>query len=261
MVSGIWKRISELEHQKVSTLFFNNINELPLWVKQVVHLRADTELKTALEEYLQTLNPQGILQQIIPPITQSGKEELKNKGSNLTQEQVLFLFSVAHGYDLFEIALTNFWSLEQVCKYYSRLVDLKLVQAPACRINSAVMQFLAGKIKTGDVLVKLGKVNMAQVDKALRTQKEREKEGREIKTADLLVEFGHVSKKDIDILMGFKEESKKRFVMGLGLSTLKINNDGDGQRIVNNMQRELKRLTHENAILKERLQKILNIKV
>lgn len=249
-----------MEQQKVSSLFFNNIKELPLWVKQVVHLRTDAELKEALEGYMQTLNPQGLLQQIVPEVTYNGKEELKNKNSTLTQEQVIFLFSAAHKYDLFEIALTNFWSLEQTCKHYSRLVDLQFVKKPACRINVAVMEFLAGKIKTGDVLRKLGKVNAAQVDKALRTQKEREEEGKVIKTADLLVEFGHVDKKDVDILIGFKDESKKRFVMGLGLSTIKINNDSDGQKIVNNMQRELKRLAHENAILKERLKKILNLK-
>lgn len=250
-----------MEQQKVSDLFFSNINELPLWVKQVVHLRTDAELRAALEDYLQALNPQGLLQQIVPQITRTGQDELRNRGSNLTKEQVIFLFSAAHSYDIFEIALTNFWSLEQTCKFYLRLVDLKFVQAPTCRINSAVMQFLAGKIKTGDVLRRLGRVNTAQVDRALMTQKEREAAGREIKTADLLVEFGYVEKKDVDILMSFKEEAKKRFVMGLGLSTLKISDDKDGQRIVNNMQRELKRLSHENAILKERLQKILNVQV
>ena len=249
-----------MEQQKVSSLFFNNISELPLWVKQVVHLKTEAELKAALEEYMQSLNPQELLQQIVPVITNSGKEELKNRNSNLLKEQVIFLFSIAHGYDLFEIALTNFWSLEQVCKYYSKLIELKFVQAPTCRINFALMQFLAGKIKTGDILKKLGKVNTAQVDRALMVQKEREKEGRPTKTADLLVELGYIEKKGVDILLSFKDESKKRFVMGLGLSTLKINSGTDEQKVMNNMQREIKRLSHENEILKERLKKIFSLK-
>lgn len=249
-----------MELQKVSDLFLNNIRELPLWVKQVVHLKADAELKQVLEEYMETLNPKILLQESVPKLTYKGREELKNKQSSLTREQALFLYCAAHGFDIFEIALTNFWSLEQTCKYYSRFIEIEFVEQPGCPINYCVMQFLTGKMKTGDLLRKLKKVDAIQVDKALRTQKEREAAGTHIKIADLLVELEYVDRKDIDILLKFKEESKKRFVMGLGLSTLKINNNDDGQRMVNSMQRELKRLSHENEILKERLKKILNLK-
>lgn len=249
-----------LEELKVSDLFFNNIMELPLWVKQIVHLRANQELKNQLEDYMHSLNPEQLLQQIVPKLTYGGRMEIEEPKNNITNEQYIFLMNAGKGYDVFEIALTNFWSLEQVCKYYTRMIELELVEYPNCQINSAILNFLAGQIKTGDILRKLRKVDTKQIELALKEQKKKQDQGINAKFADVMIELGFIQNKDVEILLRFKEESKKRFIMGLGLSTLKIKNDKDGQMIANNMQRELKRLVHENTILKNRLKKILNIK-
>lgn len=249
-----------MEAQKVSDLFFNNIKELPLWVKQILRSRADTELRADLEDYMSSLNSKQLLQEVVPKLTFAGKNEIKTHASNLTREQMVFLICASNNYDIFEIALTNFWSLEQVCKYFVRLAQLELVDNPDCEVNFAVMKFLAGVFKTGDVLRKLGRLNTNQVDEALKIQADREKIGTKTMIAEIFIELGYVKRKDIDILMKFKEEAKKRFIMGLGLSTIKIPNGKDGQMVAANMQREMKRLAQENAVLKERLKKILNIK-
>ena len=47
--------------------------------------------------------------------------------------------------------------------------------------------------------------------------------------------------------------------MGLGLASLKMDNQETVAQVYQNLQRELKRLEQENRILKARLRKLLNI--
>ena len=69
----------------------------------------------------------------------------------------------------------------------------------------------------------------------------------------------YITEKDVKIVLLFKEESKKRFIMGLGLASLKMDNQETVAQVYQNLQRELKRLEQENRILKARLRKLLNI--
>ena len=74
-----------------------------------------------------------------------------------------------------------------------------------------------------------------------------------------MIELGYITEKDVKIALLFKEESRKRLVMGLGLASLKMDNQETVAQVYQNLQRELKRLEQENRILKARLRKLLNI--
>ncbi len=106
---------------------------------------------------------------------------------------------------------------------------------------------------------KLGKIDITQLEKAIREQKERQKRGENIKIADCMISLGYITEKDVKVLLAFKEESRKRFIMGMGLSFIKADTPSDQQKIYANMQRQMKKLDQENKILKNRLRKILNI--
>ena len=101
------------------------------------------------------------------------------------------------------------------------------------------------------------------ISRSLKNQSENKKKdkaaARKIKIADCMISLGYITDKDVKVLLAFKEESRKRFIMGMGLSFIKADNPSDQQKIYANMQRQMKKLDQENKILKNRLRKILNI--
>ena len=119
---------------------------------------------------------------------------------------------------------------------------------------------MAGKIRTGEMLKRLGKIDVMQLEKAIRIQKDRNEQNKPVKMAELMIELGYITEKDVKILLAFKDDAKKRFVMGIGFSLVKPRDEQETQTLVRGMQKEIKRLDEENRILKSRLRKILNIK-
>ena len=144
-------------------------------------------------------------------------------------------------------------------KRYSRYSKKEFIEIPKCESNYAIIQFLAGKIRTGELLKRLGKIDVIQLETAIREQKSRGQQGENAKIAQIMIELGYITEKDVKIVLLFKEESKKRFIMGLGLASLKMDNQETVAQVYQNLQKELKRLEHENRILKARLRKLLNI--
>ena len=97
---------------------------------------------------------------------------------------------------------------------------------------------------------RLGKIDVIQLESAIREQKKMNEQGSNAKIADVMINLGYITEKDVKILLMFKDESKKRFVMGLGLASLKMENQATVAQVYQNLQRELKRLEQENRILK-----------
>lgn len=248
-----------MSEQKVSDLFLNNIYVLPLWVKQVIYLKTKEKLTEELAEFLDLLNPENLMQHYIPELTFKGKKELEKRELGLPENFYIFLSKCSNQNDLFEITLANYWTMAETSKIFARSVELELVSLPESDKTYAIAQFLAGKIRTGEVLRKLGKLDITQLEKSIREQKERQKRGDNMKIADVMISLGYITDKDVKILLAFKEESRKRFIMGMGLSFIKSENPSDQQRIYANMQKQMKKLDQENRILKDRLRKILNI--
>lgn len=248
-----------MSEQKVSDLFLNNIYVLPLWVKQVIYLKTKEKLREELAEFLDLLNPEQLMQHYVPKPTFKGKKELEKRELGLPENFYVFLGNCQNGCDLFEITISNYWTMAETAKVFARSVELELVDLPETNNTFAIIQFLAGKIRTGEVLKKLGKIDIAQLEKSIREQKERQKKGEQVKIADVMISLGYITEKDVKILLAFKEESRKRFIMGMGLSMVRPEDPGSQQKIYVNMQRQLKKLDQENKILKSRLRKILNI--
>lgn len=248
-----------VEVQKNSELFLNNIYALPLWVKQVVYLKTEQKLSEELDNFLELLSPKEPLQFLVPEITFKGKRELEERGSNFSEQFYIFLDNCKDRFDIFEITLRNFWTLAETSAMFDRAVEKEYVEVPKCESNYVIIQFLAGKIRTGELLKRLGKIDVIQLENSIREQKRRNESGDNVRIAQVMIDLGYISEKDVKIILLFKDESKKRFIMGLGLASLKMDNQATVSQVYQNMQRELKRLEHENRILKARLKKLLNI--
>ncbi len=247
---------------KISDLFLNNIDVLPLWVKQVVYRKTEKVLKNELADFMTLLNPHELLQEIKPSLTLKGRKELETRSNTkLTEIYYIFLSNVNGENDLFEIALNNFWTLIDVSKLLITCVELEYISGVVQDKNYAIAEFLAGRIRTGELLKRMGKINTIQLEQSLREQKERKEEGMQVKMADIMISLGFIKDEDIKILLAFKDDASKRFIMGLGLTTLKFDEENENHKnFIVNLQREFKRLDQENRILKSRLRKVLNIK-
>ena len=109
-------------------------------------------------------------------------------------------------------------------------------------------------------MFKLGQLDALQLKQALDEQRVQREMGHDVKIAEIMIRFGFIKASDIEILLKFKEDAEKRFIMGFGLTTIQFNeHNSKHKQLVINLQREFKKLDQENRILKARLKKILNI--
>lgn len=249
-----------MELQKNSELFLNNVYALPLWVRQVVYIKTEQMLSEELDDFLELLNPKEPLQFVVPKITFKGKKELEERAYNFSEQFYIFLENCVEKFDIFEITLRNFWTLSETSAIFARAVEKEYIEIPQSDRNYVIIQFLANKIRTGELLKRLGKIDVIQLENAIREQKKLNEEGKNARIAEVMINLGYITDKDIRIILLFKEESKKRFIMGLGLASLKMEKQATVAQVYQNMQRELKRMEQENRILKTRLRKLLNIK-
>lgn len=249
-----------MNSQPISELFLHNIDILPLWVKQVLYLKTRDKLREELAEFLDVLVTDNLMQYYVPKLTFAGRTELETREKRLPEEFYTFYKCVQNGNDLFEITLANYWTFTQTCSLFVRSIELQYVNIPENESIISIAQFMAGKIRTGEMLKRLGKIDVMQLEKAIRVQKERNEQNKPVKMAELMIELGYITEKDVKILLAFKDDAKKRFVMGIGFSLVKPRDEQETQILVRGMQKEIKRLDEENRILKSRLRKILNIK-
>lgn len=248
-----------MKTEKLSDLFFNNILELPVWVKQVLYKKTRKNLSDTLQKYFNFLNPEGLLQDQVPKITKKGLRILAGDLHDLNEMEMIFLTNVKEEFSLFDIALTNYWPFEACAKILLKLIKEECVFKLETEVNMSLLEFIAGRIKTGDILRRLGLIDASQINDALQYQKEKKAIGVNEKIADILVNMNYVTKDDVEILIKLKEDSQRNFVMSSGLTVVKTDDDILKKSMLENLQREHKRLSHENAILKERLKKLIEI--
>ena len=138
--------------QPISELFLNNIDVLPLWVKQVLYLKTRDKLREELAEFSDVLLTDNLMQYYIPKLTFAGKTELETREKRLPDEFYTFYQNCSNGNDLFEITLANYWTFSQTCSIFVRSIELQLITIPEDETIISIAQFMAGKIRTGEML-------------------------------------------------------------------------------------------------------------
>jgi len=247
--------------EKISELFIQNIKNLPIWVKQVITKEIFDDLNKKLEEFSQLAHVDDLFQYMCPKLTFKGKQELQEKNLNLSEGYYVFLQDLFEGNTIFEITLKNRWTLADSAKVFIRLCELEFLNIPdfSTNKNIAIAMFIAGKLKTGEFLKRIDKINAIQLEQAIRYQKQLNDEGRHIKMASILIKLGFITDKGLDSLLLLKEEARKRLPINVGFIPTNFNTAIDENDQIARMQREIARLENENSIMKKRLKKLLNL--
>lgn len=247
--------------QKTSDLFIQNIKNLPIWVKQVVTREILEDLRKKLDEFSQLIEGEELFQYMCPKLTFKGKQELVQRTLKLSEGYYIFLKDLSEGNNIFEITIKNNWTFADSAKIFCRLNELEYLQINDYQTNKniAVALFIAGKIKTGEFIKRIGKINAIQLEQAIRYQKQLNDEGRHIKMASVLIKMGFITDKGLDSLLLLKEEARKHLPLGVGLTSVKLPDGSQSEDQLVRMQREIARLENENIIMKKRLKKLLNL--
>ena len=247
--------------QKISDLLIQNMKNLPLWVKQVITKEILDDLNKKLEEFSQLVEVGDLFQYMCPKVTFKGKQELQEKTMGLSEGYYIFMQELIDGNTIFEITIKNNWTLADSAKIFCRLNELEFLMIAdyATNKNVAIAMFIAGKLKTGEFLKRIGKISAIQLEQAIRYQKELNEEGRHIKMASILIKLGFITDSGLDSLLLLKDEARKRLPINIGLISTNFATPDDQQDQVARLQREISRLENENIIMKKRLKKMLNI--
>lgn len=247
--------------QTKSDLFIKNIENLPIWVKQVLASEIADDLNKKLSDFSELIHTDKLFQFLTPKATLKGKQELESQTLKLSDGYYTFLKDSIEGKsNIFEITIKNNWSLSDTAKIFTRLNELEFVistnQPGDVSVNVAL--FIASKIRTGEFLKKIGKIDAAQLEQALRYQKQLNEEGRHIKMASILIKMGYITDTGLDSLLLLKDEAKKRLPVNFGLTSMQLGEEGETDQLVR-LQKEIARLEHENIIMKKHLKKLLNV--
>ena len=122
------------------------------------------------------------------------------------------------------------------------------------KIVHAQAEFYAGTIKTGELLLKIGRISVDQLDTAIRRQIQLKEQGKHIFMAEVIAELGYIDKDAIISMLIAKEEAKKRLIFNV-----QLNAQEDSNADVITLKKHIEKLTYENNYLKTKLKAILNI--
>ena len=212
------------------------LSATPLWIKQVIYANLRFDMERAMSKStLDTFGYDDLLQLMVPEITRVGIRELDQPGGQLSQGMLKLLHLARHRKTVIDITIINNWTLEQCAVYLLDAIQRELVIEPKSGIIKATIDYLAGKTRLGEYLVKINRLTVEQLDQALRTQKYIEESmGERTGIANVLINLGYINREDSEGILFLKEESKKNFQIP------NLAGDGQGgQELVKKYQAQL----------------------
>lgn len=235
-------------------LFLDKLYAFPLWVKQIIYLQLHKDLTLRLSEDFITINEADIFQLTVPTLSLSGLTELYERKSGMDENIYNFLANINDGLNIIEISMNNFWTMEEVAKYYIFCLEQNYLNPPGKMGIYAMAGFIAGKFKTGEYFRRTGKINVEQLKRIILRQKQSIEAGKPLKTAEIMLSLGYATEKDTASLLLIKEESQKRFILDSSIIPISTVSKEDETK---QYEDEIAKLTEQNKLLKEQLNKIL----
>jgi len=234
--------------------FVEQLFEFPLWVKQVIYIRLREHLETFLSEDFINERSNNSFHLFRPTLSYIGKTELLERSSGLDNNMYTFLEMVEEGYDIITIALNNFWTIEEVAKYFIFCCEQNYIKTPSSNAVMVMAGYMAGKYRTGEYFKRIGKINIEQLEHTIRIQRELRERGERPLFVELMIEFGYITEADSKALLIIKEQATKRFILDTSLIPEGMSLDGTN---VDKYIAEVNDLKQENSKLKSQLNKIL----
>ena len=234
--------------------FIDKLLEFPLWVKQIIYLRLYQNLASNLSEDFITTNQDDIFHLYVPIITFAGKTEIAERNGEYEENIYTFLSNISEGLNILEISMNNFWTMEEVAKYYVLCLEQNFVKVPVSAQIIAMAGFMSGKYRTGEYFKRIGRIDVDQLEKTIVKQKEMAESENPMKMAEIMISLGFITEKETQSLLKLKEEAKKRFILDTSIVPKEVGNDAGSET---KYQEQIAKLTEQNNILKEQLRKIL----
>ena len=240
--------------RNIFKIFFNKILSYPLWVKQMILFELYQELNENSNSDEVVKFPQKMLSMHIPTLTFKGQTELNERKDGLDSNIYNFLKYAHDGYNISEITLNMFMSIEEASKLYVFCIEQNYAEHPSEKEILPMAEFLAGKIYTGEYFYKSGMITEEQLAQALEEQKNFPVEDKKMLLGQVLVELGFVDVISIKKLFAIKDDAKKRFV----LNSEPFPELSEYLQASEVTASELERLRQENKTLKKTMQTIIN---
>lgn len=242
--------------KNILAIFLDKLLDFPLWVKQIIYLRLYKNLEAYLSEDFIKTREEDVFHLNVPILSFAGKTELSDRKQKLDSNIYNFLANASDGLNILEISMNNFWTTEEIAQYYVKCLELDYVKMPKSVYVLAMTGFMSGKYRTGEYFKRVGKINVDQLEKTILKQKEYASQGVQKKMAEIMIELGYITEKDTASLLIIKEEAKKRFILDTSVLPKEA-----GQKFeeAKNYKEEVTKLTEQNRVLKEQLNKILTL--
>lgn len=232
--------------KNILNTFLDKLYSFPLWVKQVIFVK----LKRDLEKHNFNTICENSFSMYCPTITFSGKTELTDKKCGFDNNIYNFLQYCENNFSMLDIALTNFWSMEEVAKYFEFCAEQKFVTVPDSKEISAMCGFIAGKYRIGEYFLHKGSISEEQLLQAAEQAKNSDK-----KFAQILADLGFISYNDAISAIMLKQEAQTRFVLDYNIAP-KCEYSVSDEQISN---KEIEELRRENTQLKQKLSHLLGL--
>lgn len=212
MITNLGIIVSSLPPTAFDTLM-QQLGDLPLWIKQVIYAQLRSELEIALSKAtLDAFGPEHTLQLWVPDLSHSGQHEIERPTGQYDQNILRLLHLIRYKKNVVSITILNNWSLEECAQALGKGIESELIMPPHSVIIGSTIDFILGRIRIGEYLVKIERLTQPQLEQALQTQKAIEEAmGERTGIANVLINLGYIRKEDSEAILFLKEESKRNF--------------------------------------------------
>lgn len=221
------------------------ISDFPLWIKEVLYVDIRKNMTSLVGKDGIVQNEDDLFQYACPKLTYKGRTELVNRTKKHSQGFYLFLSFLDKDYSIIEIMLEKTWTLEEVAKLYMMAFELGYVPALPSKLSQAAALYFASKIRVGEYLKLIGKLDLEQLEHAVNVQRAYLVDDIKKQMGEVLIECGYVQEKDLQSILTLKDESKKRFDLNLNFSS--------SAEVQTEFKKQIELLKKENLLLKRKL--------
>ena len=241
--------------KNILDLFLEKVLDVPLWIKQVIYLKLEKEMKEmACDNFLKE-HPNDIFSTFVPTLTFKGKTELTERKCGLDNNIYNFLQGCANEYSMLEISVNTFLSMEEVAKYYELCLEQNFIKVPDSKEIHAMAGFIAGKFRTGEYFKQKGVLSVDQLQQAILANRDAQESGNPKKFGEILIGLGFIKEDDLKALV-LKEEAKKRFILDYNtVPKPETTFTNDNQKY----EEEIANLKDENLKLKRKMLQLLEL--
>ncbi|MBQ7126793.1 hypothetical protein IJO12_06875 [bacterium] len=232
--------------------FLEKMLAFPLWIKQSIFLDLSKDLSKYLSNSILDTDEDELFHIYRPELSELGQNELLTKESKFDESIYSFLNCCSKGMSLIEIAIEKNFTMEEVSKAFTFCKTSRFFSKDVPNLISAIAGFIAGKYRTGEYLIRAGKMTIEQLDTVLNRQQELKDSGKHVFIAELMVQMGFVQEKDVKSVIFMKEEAGKRFSLNAEeIPSITMEYEKFDIRVENT------RLKEENEILRQKLEALL----